>query len=190
MDKRWQVAVGSFLLVAAPCLQAAGIGKGDFEAGVSISISKGERNTDVEVCTGFGCTTTESSVDTEYGSVNASFGYFILDSLELKASVSQTVTADMSNGVFGPGADFVWLSKTGDVAPFAGAAYGLAYGDLPTDPTTGEEVDSDFLDVHGGIKFFFRERAAFEVKLTRFQPLDSDAETGRTELAAGINIYF
>jgi hypothetical protein len=185
MSKRWRAALGAFLLVAMPAVQAAGIGKGDFEAGVSISVSE----TTTTIDSGFG----ECETTVETGTIGGTVGYFITDIIELKAAATATQfgtetcggVGDIPSstlGVFSPGADFVFLARDGGVAPFVGAAYGLSFGD-----TLG--IDTDYLDVHGGAKFFIAERATLELKLTRFEPTESDA-SGRTELAAGINVYF
>jgi hypothetical protein len=185
MRKPWIAAFATVVVGAAPAVHAAGIGKGDFEAGLSISV--GETTTTVD--TGGGdCETT-----IETGTIGGNVGYFITDIIELKAAASATQfgtetcggTGNIPSstlGVFSPGADFVFLGTRGSVAPFVGAAYGISFGD-----TVG--LDTDYLDVHGGIKFFVAERASLEVKLTRFEPTESDAG-GRTELAAGINVYF
>lgn len=157
----------------APSLQA-GVGQGDFEAGLNIAITK----TEITISTGAGDVTTKS----DSGTVSVAFGYFVLDFLELKGAASSTITDDLTYGVLSPGADFVFLGRR-SVAPFVGLAYGLSFGDA-----TGP-VESDFVDLHGGLKFFLGERSSLEIKLTRLEPLDS-AVSARTELAAGLNFYF
>lgn len=156
------------LLLSAPAL--AGVGQGDFELGINVSVTKQE------------ITIADTTTKSDFGNIGAGFGYFIDDMIELKGAVSMTVTDAGNFGVFSPGADFVFMGKE-KVAPFVGLAYGLAFGD-----STG--VDSDFIDLHGGVKFFISERASLELRLNRFDPTDSASPMGRTELTAGINIYY
>lgn len=193
MYKSW-LALAACAALAAPAGAIAGVGAGDFEAGVSISLS--EEETSVDSDDGFGGTCTTDTTITS-GSVGANVGYFITDIIELKGAATAvrsgtesggtcggggTSTPTTTLGVLSPGVDFVFLGTSGKVAPFVGGAYGLTFGD-----TAG--VDTDYFDVHGGAKFFISERATIELKLTRFEPTDS-AAGGRTELAAGLNVYF
>lgn len=189
MSKRWAAALTAFALAPAAY---AGVGQGDFEAGISLSYS--QYKTSIDQDNGFGGTcTTDTTVKS--GSFGGNGGYFVTDMIEAKVAFTATRTGSETDGcgtststpsstlgVLSPGADFVFLGRRGKVSPFAGAAYGWSFGD-----TLG--VDTDYVDVHAGAKFFISERASIEVKLTRFEPTDS-AGDGRTELAAGINVYF
>lgn len=182
MSTSKQIALFSALAFSTVALNAtAGVGKGDFEAGASVSISNTET------------TVNSTSTDSDTGLVAGNLGYFFTDILEAKVSIS-AITSTSTNpttgastktttGIFSPGLDAVFLG-TKTVAPFVGGSYGLAFGD-----TVGT-VDSDFYEAHGGIKFFVKERASLEVKLTKFEPTDSAAQNGRTELSVGLNIYF
>ena len=173
MNASKQIAVFSALAFSTVALNAtAGVGKGDFEAGGYISISNTSSSVDGV-----------DKPDTEIGIVGLNAGYFFTDIIEAKVSISEVITDAGSFGTFNPGADFVFLGK-GTVAPFVGLSYGLAFGD-----TLGP-VDTDFYEVHGGAKFFISERASLELKLTKFEPTDSAANSGRTELGVGINVYF
>ena len=196
MRRSW-LALAACSVLAAPAGALAGVGAGDFEAGVSISVGQ----TELSVTSDYGSGDCENTTTTDLGTIAGNVGYFLTDIVELKAAASATHAgseseysgagcAGLSNsggsaqtfGVFSPGVDFVFLATTGKVAPFVGAAYGLTFGD-----TVG--VDTDYIDVHGGAKFFIAERATIELKITRFEPTES-AAGGRTELAAGINVYF
>ena len=168
MKRAWTAACAA-LLLAAPAAHA-GVGQGDIEAGVSISLTSTE--TDPEA----GPTTKSDS-----GTVNLSGGYFYSDMIQFKLGLSMTVTSDANYGSINPGADFLFSQGDSPLVPYAGASYGLAVGDL---------TETDFLEFHGGIKYFFRENASFEVELSRSEPLDSDVEAGHTDLTAGINVYF
>lgn len=163
------MAACSAWLLAAPVAQA-GVGQGDIEAGVSISITKQE----IEIDGG-------GTTKTDFGTINVSGGYFYSDMLEFKGAVNMTVTSDFTFGTLNPGADFLFTQSGSQMVPFAGASYGLAFGDLD---------QTDFLEFHGGIKYFFRENASVEAKLARFEPIDSDFDVGRTDLTVGLNLYY
>ena len=167
MNKPW-IAVAAVVLLAAPAAYAD-VGKGDIEAGASISLISSEQES--------GGVTTKN----DYGLVSASGGYFYTDMVEFKLALNLVVTSDVTAGSINPGADFVFGQGDSPVVPFAGASYGLAVGDLD---------DTDFLEFHGGVKYFFRERMSVEVKLSRSEPMDSDFDVGHTDLTAGFNVYF
>ena len=166
---------GITLLLAAPMSQAS-VGKGDLEAGVNVSIS----NTEITVS---GSPPSESDT----GVIGGSIGYFFTDIFQAKAAISVVMSSSGGSkstfGIFAPGVDAVFLG-TKKVAPFVGLGYGLSFGD-----SLGP-VDSDFYEGHAGVKFFIKERASLEAKLTKYEPTDSAATTGRLELALGLNIYF
>jgi hypothetical protein len=168
MKRAWTAACAA-LLLAAPAAQA-GVGQGDFEAGVSVSLN----STEVEPDAG-------PSTKTDSGTINLSGGYFYSDMIQFKLALLMTVTTDFTFGSINPGADFLFSQGDSPMVPFVGASYGLAVGDI---------TDTDFLDVHGGIKYFFKERASLELKLARFEAIDSDFKASHTDLTAGINIYF
>lgn len=168
MNRVW-IAAGAALLLAAPGAQA-GVGQGDVEIGASISLTSQETEVD-------GAAPTKS----DSGTVSVSGGYFYTDMIEFKLALNMIVATGITAGTINPGADFLFGSKGSNVVPFAGASYGLAVGDL---------TDTDFLEFHGGFKYFFRERASIEVKLARFEPMDSAFDVGHTDLTAGFNIYF
>jgi len=65
------------------------------------------------------------------------------------------------------------------VVPFAGGAFALGLSDNPT----------DYLEVHGGVKYFFRENTSLEARLSYQSPTDS-AYGAITDLTVGVNIYF
>jgi hypothetical protein len=168
MKRAWTAACAA-LLLAAPAAQA-GVGQGDIEAGVSVSLT----STEVEPETG-------PSTKTDYGLISLSGGYFYSDMIQFKLALNMLVSTDSTSGSINPGVDFLFSQGDAPMVPFAGASYGLAVGDI---------TDTDFLDVHGGIKYFFKERASLELKLARVQAIDSDFEASHTDLTAGINIYF
>jgi hypothetical protein len=163
------MAASAALLLAAPAAQA-GVGQGDIEVGVSVSLVY----TEIEFEDG----STESQ---DAGVISASGGYFFNDMIEFKGALALVVTPDVTTGSINPGVDFLFSTKDSTVVPFAGASYGLAVGDFD---------QSDFFEVHGGIKYFFRERASVEVRLSRSEPVDSDFDVGHTDLFAGINVYY
>lgn len=162
------MAASAALLLAAPVAQA-GVGQGDIEAGVSISLT----STETEAA---GTTTKSDS-----GLISVSGGYFYSDMIEFKLALIMSVTTDTTTGSINPGADFLFAQPGQPMVPFAGASYGLAVGDI---------TDTDFLEVHGGIKYFFRERASVEARLARFEPTDSAVDAGHTDLTVGVNFYF
>jgi len=172
MNRPW-IAVSAILLLAAPGAYA-GVGQGDIEVGASISLTSQEQETD----DGFGGTTTTK---TDYGSVSANGGYFFTDMIEFKLALFMLVSTDITTGSINPGADFLFAPKGTTLVPFAGASYGLAVGDLD---------DTDFLEFHGGLKYFIRERTSLEAKLARFEAIDSDFDVGHTDLTVGFNVYF
>lgn len=153
---------GITLLLAAPLAQA-GVAAGDLEAGASVSLT--------------------STKTTDSGFIGGSIGYFFTDILQAKAAVSAIVTDTATFGIFSPGLDAVFFGSR-KVAPFVGASYGLSFGD---DFTPG--VSTDYYEGHGGVKFFIKERASLEAKLTKFEATES-AASGRLELSLGLNIYF
>lgn len=167
---------GIALLLAAPLAQA-GVGQGDMEAGISVSVSNTETTPDVG-------RTTKSDT----GFIGGSFGYFFTDIFQAKVAVSAIISSGGGGGkttfgIFSPGIDAVFLG-TKKVAPFVGASYGLSFGDKLG------PVDSDFYEGHAGVKFFIKERASLEAKLTKYEPTDSAARNGRLEFSVGLNIYF
>ncbi len=166
---------GFALLLAAPLVQA-GVGSGDLEAGVSVSISNTQTTPDVGP-------TTESDT----GFIGGNIGYFFTDIFEAKAALSAIISSSggtkTTYGIFSPGLDAVFLGSK-KVAPFLGVGYGLSFGD-----DLGP-VSSDFYEGHAGVKFFIKERASLEAKVSKFEPTDSAAMSGRLEIALGLNIYF
>jgi hypothetical protein len=168
MKSAWTAACAA-LLLAAPAAQA-GVGQGDIEAGVSISLN----STEVEPETG-------PSTKTDYGLISLSGGYFYSDMIQFKLGLNMSVSTDSTSGSINPGVDFLFSQADSPMVPFAGASYGLAVGDI---------TDTDFLDLHGGIKYFFKERASVEFKLAHYLALDSNVDGSHTDLTAGINIYF
>ena len=168
MKRAWTAACAA-LLLAAPAAQA-GVGQGDIEAGVSVSLN----STEVEPEAG-------PSTKTDYGLVSLSGGYFYSDMIQFKLALNMIVTSDATFGSINPGADFLFSQGDSPMVPFVGASYGLAVGDL---------TETDYLEAHGGIKYFFKERASVEFKLARHQAMDSDVEASHTDVTAGINIYF
>jgi len=169
MNKPW-IAVSAAVLLASPGVYAAGVGEGDFEAGISVSLTK----TEVD----FGGATPDQ--DQDFGLIELSGGRFFTDQLEAKAGLSATTTATDTFGTLRLGADYLFTNKTpGDVVPFAGAGFALGLFDTET----------DYLDLHGGIKYFFRERTSLEARLGFQSPTDS-AYDAITELFVGLNVYF
>ena len=166
MHKPW-IALTAALLLTSPGAYAAGVGKGDFEAGLSISLNTTE--TDSEVI---------GTTETDSGIIELSGGYFFSDQLQFKLALSEVVSTDFTYGTLKPGAD--WLFVTGRTfVPFAGGAFALGLQDNPT----------DYLEVHGGVKYFFRENTSVEAKLSYLSPTDS-AFGAITDLTVGVNIYF
>ena len=167
MNKPW-IAVSAAVLLASPGAYAAGVGEGDFEAGISVSLAM----TEIE----FAGTTQDS----DFGIIELSGGRFFTDQLEAKVGLSATTTADVTFGTLRLGADYLFSNKTpGDVVPFAGAGFALGMFDTET----------DYLDLHGGVKYFFRERTSLEARLGFQSPTDS-ASDSITELLVGLNVYF
>jgi len=167
MNRPW-MAVAAAVLLAAPAAYAD-VGQGDIEVGASISLVNSEMES--------GGVTTKQ----DFGLVSASGGYFYTDMIEFKLALNMVVTTDVTFGSINPGADFLFGQGDSPVVPFAGASYGLAVGDLD---------ETDFLEFHGGVKYFFRESMSVEVKLARSEPMDSDFDVGHTDLTAGFNVYF
>jgi len=166
MNKPW-IAVSAVLLLAAP-VAYADVGQGDFEAGISVALTYTE--VDVEGTT----------FDQDAGLVGLSGGYFITDQLEAKVSLLMIVTSDFTAGTVAPGVDYLFTGDNAStVVPFAGAAFGLGVADNET----------DVIDIHGGVKYFFRENTSVDAKLTYSSPTDS-AYSSTTDLTVGINIYF
>lgn len=180
---RFVASVCAFALLLAAPLAQAGVGKGDLEAGVSLSIA----NTKITPDAG-------ASFETDTGYIGGNIGYFFTDIFEAKAALSAVIssftdpstgtTTKTTTGIFAPGVDAVFLGSR-KVAPFVGVGYGLSFGDKPAG-----SPDSDFYEGHAGLKFFIKERASLEAKVTKFEPTDSAAKTGRLEIAVGLNIYF
>lgn len=165
MNKPW-IAASALVLLASPGAYAAGVGKGDFEAGLSVSLT----STSVEI-------DGVAQGDSDAGVIEVSGGMFFTDQLEAKVALSAVVTADFTAGTLRPGVDYFFTS--GSVVPFAGAALGLGVFDSET----------DYIDVHGGVKYFFRERTSLEARLSFQNPTDS-AYDAVTDLFVGLNVYF
>lgn len=180
MSKTMCTCVAALALLAAPAA-FAGVGAGDIEAGMNISLSHTKTTTDTPAGS------TDSTSDS--GNIGANVGYFITDMLEFKLAATGTVTSSggskTTTGTVNPGLDVVFLGKKGKVAPFVGASYAKAFGDTPPGG-----VDSDFYEGHAGVKFFIKEDASLEVKLARYEPTDDLSTMAHTELAVGLNVYF
>ena len=125
MKRAWIAACAAGLL-AAP-LAHAGVGQGDIEVGVSVSLVY----TEIEFEDG-------TTTDQDSGIISASGGYFLNDMVELKGALSLVVTSDATTGSINPGVDFLFPTASA-LVPFAGASYGLAVGDF---------TDTDFFEVH------------------------------------------
>lgn len=166
MNKPW-IAVSAVALLASPGAYAAsGVGEGDFEAGVSVTMVTVAIESD------------SGDFDADAGIVQLSGGKFFTDQLEAKAALSAILSPDDTLGTLLLGADYLFNSGS-NVVPFAGAAFGLGVFDTET----------DYLDVHGGVKYFFRERVSLEGKLSFLSPTDS-AYDSAIDLFAGLNFYF
>lgn len=168
MKRAW-IAACAALLLAAPAAYA-GVSQGDMEAGVSVSLTSTEIETE-------GAPTQKN----DSGLISVSGGYFYTDMIQFRVALNLNVTEAATSGSLNPGADFLFAQEGSDMVPFVGASYGLAMGDLD---------DTDFLEFHGGVKYFFRENASVEAKLARFEPMDSDFDYGHTDLTVGLNFYF
>lgn len=170
MRKPW-IAAAAAVLLAAPSVQAD-VGQGDIEAGLTVSLTSSEQ----EVDTGFGTTTT----DNDYGNISVSGGYFYSDNLQFKLALNLLITTDFTFGTLNPGADYLFeVARDGAIVPFAGGSFGLGIADSET----------DYLEGHGGIKYFFRDNASVEASLGYSMPTDS-AFDDTIDLAVGINVYF
>ena len=165
MNKPW-IAVSALALLASPGAWAAGVGEGDFEAGLSVTLS----STEIE--------TQGSTTDQDSGLIEVSGGMFFTDQLEAKVALSASVQTDATYGTLKPGADYLFPTG-GDVVPFAGGAYALGMFDN----------EGDFLDVHGGVKYFFRERTSVEARLSYQMALDTGFDD-IIDLFVGLNVYF
>ena len=181
MNNRGCAALAVLAVLMAPAPAAlAGVGKGDVEAGLNISLMHQKTSVDTSVGT------FESTSDN--GNIGGNVGYFFTDMIEGKLAATGQVTSSGGNktttGTINPGVDFVFLGNKGKVAPFAGASYAKSFGD-----TVGA-VDSDFYEGHLGVKFFIREKASLEAKLARYEAAKSRADSSHTELAVGLNVYF
>ena len=166
MNKPW-IAVSALVLLASPGAYAAGVGEGDFEAGLSITLS----STEYEVAG----TTTES----DFGYIAVSGGMFFTDQLEAKAGLSGTVVSDFTFGTLTTGVDYLFTSDGATVVPFAGGGFALGMFDTET----------DYIDAHGGVKYFFRERTSVEARLSYQMSTDS-AYDDIIDLFVGLNVYF
>jgi hypothetical protein len=170
MNKPW-IAVSAAVLLASPGAYAAGaggIGEGDMEAGISVSLA----STELDFA--------GSKTDSDVGIIEIAGGKFFTDQLEAKVGLSAVMTTDSDAGTLKLGADYLFTGPSAtEIVPFVGGAFGLGMFDTET----------DFLDVHGGIKYFFRERTSIEAKLSFLSPTDS-AYDSATDLTVGINIYF
>lgn len=165
MNKPWIAAIAALLLAPGAY---AGVGQGDIEAGISVSLT----STSIDLGSGLG------KQDSDSGDVQLSGGYFVNDMIEVKAALAMSVSTDFTSGEFKPGADFLFAGKEA-LVPFAGAAYALGIADTKT----------DYIDLHGGVKYFFRENTSIEGKLQYLMATDS-AYSDVTELTVGLNIYF
>ena len=165
MNKPW-IAVSALVLLASPGAYASGVGAGDFEAGLSVTLS----STEIDI----GGTTTES----DFGYIAVSGGMFFTDQLEAKAGLSGTVASDFTFGTLTTGVDYLFTSGA-DVVPFAGGGFALGMFDTET----------DYLDVHGGVKYFFRERTSVEARLS-YQMATDSAFDDIVDLFVGLNVYF
>lgn len=179
MNKPWCIAIAALAMAGAPPA-FAGVGAGDIEAGLNVSLSHTKTSIDTSVGT------VDSTSDS--GNIGGNIGFFFTDMLEGKFAASGTQSSSggtkSTYGTINPGLDLVFLGKRGKVAPFVGASYALRWGDS-LGPT-----DSDFYEGHAGVKFFIKEKASLEVKLARYEATDSLATSSHTELAVGLNVYF
>jgi hypothetical protein len=179
MNKTMCTCVAALALLATPAA-FAGVGAGDVEAGLNVSLV----HTKTSIDTGAG--TFDSTSDN--GTIGGNVGYFITDMLEFKLAATGTVTSSAgtktTTGTINPGLDVVFLGTKGKVAPFIGASYAKSWGD------TAGPVDTDYYDGHAGVKFFIKEKASLEVKLARYEATEDAAMTGHTDLSVGLNVYF
>jgi hypothetical protein len=178
--KKAHIAAAALLALGTAPAGYAGVGAGDLEAGVGISLIHSE--TTIDTPTG------SSDSESDTGIIGGNVGYFFTDIFEAKLAISGIVSSaggtKTTQGSVNPGVDAVFLATRGTVAPFVGVSYGLAFGD-----TVGG-VDSDYYEGHGGVKIFIRERTSLEIKLSRFEAVDSAAQTSHTDLGVGLNVYF
>src|SRR5690349_1991062 len=110
MNKPW-IAAAAALLLAAPSAYAD-VGKGDIEAGISVSLT----STEIE-------TETLGTIDSDNGTVEFGGGYFVTDNLEAKLALSMDISTDATYGEVKPGADFLFGTRGSDdftFVPFVG----------------------------------------------------------------------
>ena len=174
MTSRPWIAVSAALLLLAPTAYA-GVGQGDIEAGVNVSLTSMEQET---TTTDFFGNTTTTTTKSDYGTIGLNGGYFYTDRIEFKLALSASVSSDATFGTLNPGADFLFPTKSA-LVPYVGASLGLGIFDSET----------DFLEGHGGLKYFVNERTSIEGELSYSSPLDTDYDA-TTQLSVGLNVYF
>ena len=166
MNKPW-IAVSAAVLLASPGAYASGIGEGDFEAGLSLTLT----STSIEI-------DGVEQPDSDSGQIEVSGGMFFTDQLEAKVALSASVSSAYTAGTLKPGVDY-FFTTGGDVVPFAGGAYALGMFDTET----------DYIDAHGGVKYFFRERTSVEARLS-YQMATDSLYDDVVDLFVGLNVYF
>lgn len=163
MLKKTGMALGAAMLAMAGFNAQAGVKAGDVELGVFGSISTPDEGDDTIVLSGNG-------------------GYMYTDSLQGKLALVYAESGGVSFGTINPGVDFLFGGPSATTVPYIGGSYALSVGDID---------DTDFLNLHVGIKQFISERTSVQYSLERYEAVDSDfSDSGRLDLTVGINFYF
>lgn len=141
----------------------AGIEQGDVEIGISLTVSEPDE--------GEGNTF-----------IIGSYGYNVTQNLQILGAGFIGESGGTEFGNIGAGVDYLFGNADSNVVPFVGGSYQLSIGDFD---------ETDFFDIHAGLKQFIGERASIDYQIQRLEATDSDfSDFGQTNLTIGINFYF
>lgn len=155
------VMASALTLAAALPMSANAVEKGDMSLGV------------------FGMITSSDTFDMTM--VQASFGMFVIDSLEINAAVGITDMDNSSTVNLGAMADYYFATQAA-VLPYVGA--GLY-------STSGDNYDYAELVVEAGIRQPLSETADIDYKIQRHEPLDDQYEDNAMTVGlVGLRVKF
>lgn len=142
--------------------------KGDTEISGSLSLQE----TEIEV----GPFTTES----ETLFLLLSVGQMMTDNFQGILGLSMFGDSDNTSGQLTLGGDYLFSPRS-ELIPYVGASYALAFGD---------QDDTDFLQLKGGVKTFISETTSVFAEYRRLEGIDSDFDITISTLAVGLSVKF
>ncbi|MDI9245955.1 outer membrane beta-barrel protein [Marinobacter sp. CHS3-4] len=107
-------------------------------------------------------------------------GQMLTDNLQGILGISMFESEGFTSGQFTFGADYLFSPRS-ELIPYVGGSYALSFGD---------QDDTDFLQLKGGVKTFISETTSVFGEYRRLEAVDSDFDITISTLAVGLSVKF